>query len=59
MSGVWGRFPIPPEKPEPKSKVDAEIARLDTIKAWETRARDRGESLADLIGDAPWLHRGR
>lgn len=57
MSGPWGNFgrkPIPPEKPEPKSDVDAEIAKVVSIKEWEARARERGESLADLVGDAPW-----
>ena len=58
MSGMWPRFPLPPEK-QPKALIDAEMAKLTTIKAWERRARERGESLADLVGDAPWLHSER
>ena len=51
---MWPRFPLPPEKPL-KAQVDAEMAKLTTIKTWERRARERGESLADYVFDQGWL----
>mgnify|MGYP001591243692 CR=1 FL=1 len=54
MSGPWGMYR---PKPEPKALIDAEVAKLTTLRTWERRARERGESLADYVFDQGWLRR--